>query len=124
MTPYVVNFEATNDPASTRIGSTSDPIPNGQRFVVEHLSGYLTVRAGDSPDRIWASDGHGQDVYIPTHFVSRDLNWGGDIGLIHQYQFGSPIRMYVDEGRSVTLTADSNSAVHIVAVAVGHLEPM
>jgi hypothetical protein len=99
-------------------------VPAGKRFVVEHISGYFAVGTGWPVDKIWVSDGFEQAVNLPTHFESRDLNFGGALGIARYHQFGSPVRMYVDAGRTITINGDANLAGEILAVVIGQLFPM
>ncbi len=83
------------------------------------------VGTGNPVDQIWASDDFGvQQAFLPTHFASRELNFGGNLGIGVSYQFGSPLRMYIDAGGKITLSGDSNNAGRIFASAVGHLIAM
>jgi hypothetical protein len=125
MTPFSLRLYHRNAMLITRVTAKSTPIPNGHRFVVEHLSGCFSVGTGWPVRNIWATDGgFGQEVYLPTHFESDELNLGVPFGIIRVHQFGSPVRMYVDAGRSVTISGDANIAAEILAVAVGQLVPM
>jgi hypothetical protein len=96
-------------------------VPIGKRFVIEHISGHLVVGAGFLVDQILATDEFGQDVYLPTHFASREVDFGGDVGLARHHQFGSPVRMYIEAGRSLTISGDANLAAEISATAIGYL---
>ncbi|HYK59368.1 MAG TPA: hypothetical protein VEV85_08040 [Bryobacteraceae bacterium] len=53
---------------------------------------------GNVLDLIWVTDGTTQEVNLPTHFESRDLNFGGGLGIGRFHQFGSPVWMYVSGG--------------------------
>jgi len=99
MTPFFLALFQNNVAApSTRVSATSDPVPSGNLFIVEHISGYVVVGAGDVVDLIWVTDGSGQEVNLPTHFESRELNFGGGLGIGRFHQFGSPVKMYVSAG--------------------------
>jgi hypothetical protein len=125
MTPFSLQlFQSNAASPFTRVTAVSAPVPSGERFVVEHMSGYFVVGTGWPVDKIWATDGFGQEVNLPTHFESRELNFGGELGIARYHQFGSPVRMYVDAGRTITVNGDANIAGEILAVAVGYLEPM
>jgi hypothetical protein len=55
MTPF--HFELFQDitaAPTTRVSASSGPVPDGQLFVVEHISGYLVVGTADPVDQIWA----------------------------------------------------------------------
>ena len=125
MTPFFVRFFQDNRASpSTRVSATSDPVPDGKRFVVEHISGWFAVGTGNPVDLIWVQDPFGQAVYLPTHFASRELNFGGALGIAVYHQFGSPVRMYVSAGSTLTINADSNVAGVLEAYAIGHLIDM
>jgi hypothetical protein len=109
---------------TTRVTASSDAVPNGQRFIVEHISGYFVVGAGWPVDLIWATDAFGQEVNLPTHLASRELNFGGGLGIGVFHQFGSPVKMYINAGNNITLNGDANIAGRIFAVAIGQLLPM
>jgi hypothetical protein len=49
---------------------------------------------------------------------------GGGVRLIKEYQFGSPVRMYINAGNTITIRGDSQGAWEIYAVAVGRLVSM
>lgn len=125
MTPFSLRFFQDNvaNP-TTRVTATSDPVPSNQRFIVEHISGYFVVGTGWPVDLIWATDPFGQEVNLPTHFASRELNFGGALGIGVYHQFGSPVTMYIDGGSNITLNGDANIAGQIFAVAIGQLVPM
>jgi len=124
MTPFTLRLFHANAAPTTRISATSTPIPAGQRFVVEHVSGYFAVGTGWPVDKIWIADGFGQEANLPTHFESRELNFGGTFGIARYHQFGTPVRMYVDAGLSLTVTGDANIAGEILAVVLGELIPL
>jgi hypothetical protein len=122
MTPFFLTFSQDNRTApSTRVTATSDPVPAGKLFVVEHISGSFTVGTGNLVDQIWAQDPFGQQIYLPTHFASRELNFGGALGIGVMHQFGSPAKMYVGAGNAISVNADSNVAGVLEVCAVGHL---
>jgi hypothetical protein len=125
MTPF--HFELFQDitaAPTTRVSASSGPVPDGQLFVVEHISGYLVVGTADPVDQIWVTDGIGQAVYLPTHFESRELNFGGGLGIGRFHQFGSPVKMYISAGNTITIFGDANSAGRISASVIGQLVPM
>ncbi|MGD9714990.1 MAG: hypothetical protein AB7V46_23455 [Thermomicrobiales bacterium] len=125
MTPFVLRLFQDNIAApTTRVSATSDPVPSGKLFVIEHISGYFVVGTGDPVDLIWVDDGSGQEVNLPTHFESRNLNFSGGLGIGRFHQFGSPVKMYVSAGRRITLNGDANTAGRIAASAIGHLVNM
>jgi hypothetical protein len=109
---------------TTRVTAISDPVPSNQRFIVEHISGYFVFGTGWPVDLIWATDPFGQEVNLPTHFQSRELNFGGALGIGVYHQFGSAVTMYIDGGANITLNGDANIAGQIFAVAIGQLVPM
>ncbi len=113
--------DQSNSP-STRVSCTTTQVPAGKRWIVEHISGYFVVGTGYPVDLIWATDDFGQSVYLPTHFASRELNFGGNLGIARYYQFGSPVRMYIEAGRSITINGDANIAGEISATMIGYLE--
>src|SRR5262245_35814430 len=119
--PLVLSCSQISSDFGTRVSCSTTAIPVGQRFVVEHISGVFTAGTGVAVDQIWATDGFGQDVYLPTHFESRDLNFGGSVGRARNIQFGSPVRMYIEAGRSITINGDANMAVEISATVIGYL---
>lgn len=122
MTPFVLRLFQDNVAApTTRVSATSDPVPSGKLFVIEHISGYFVVGAGNPVDLIWAGDGTGQEVNLPTHFESRNLNFGGGLGIGKFHQFGSPVRMYISAGGRITLNGGANNAGRIAASVIGHL---
>jgi hypothetical protein len=126
MTPFVFNlFQDNSASPTTRVSATSGPVPNGRRFVVEHISGYFVVGTGDVVDLIWAQETSvGQQLNLPTHFTSRELNFGGALGIARYHQFGSPVKMYINAGGTITLNGDANTAGQIFASVVGYLEPI
>lgn len=110
-----VNFTSFNT-------CTTDPIPASTRFVVEHISGQFAVTQGYQPDMILASDNNGeQRIYVPWQNQSRLLNFGGSIGVGAKFQFSSPVKMYVDEGRKLNMRCDAHGAGFIEAMFVGYL---
>jgi hypothetical protein len=122
MTPFFLQFSRDNRSAPiTRVTATSDPVPAGKLFVVEHISGAFTVGTGSLVDQIWAQDPAGQQTFLPTHFASRELNFGDALGIGVIHQFGSPTRMYVGAGNAISVNADSNIAGILQVCAVGHL---
>jgi hypothetical protein len=124
MTPFFLALFQDNVAApSTRVSATSDPVPSGNLFIVEHISGYVVVGAGDVVDLIWVTDGSGQEVNLPTHFESRELNFGGGLGIGRFHQFGSPVKMYVSAGARITINGDANTAGRIFASVIGQLVP-
>ena len=76
---------------------------------------------GNVLDLIWVTDGTTQEVNLPTHFESRDLNFGGGLGIGRFHQFDSPVRMYVSGGSRITINGDSNVAGRILASVIGQL---
>lgn len=111
-----------NPTTSTSIECMSGPVPQRKRFVVEHISGSLAVKANSPVDRIQAfvNGGYRPEVYLPTHFASSEV--GGPNNLISQvYQFGSPVNMYIDAGQRLIVRGDSTSPWQIVATAIGYL---
>ena len=124
MTPFFLALFQNNVAApSTRVSATSDPVPSGNLFIVEHISGYVVVGAGDVVDLIWVTDGSGQEVNLPTHFESRELNFGGGLGIARFHQFGSPVKMYISAGNRITINGDANTAGRIFASVIGQLVP-
>ncbi len=122
MTPFFLRLFQDNVAApTTRVTATSSAVPGDMRFVVEHISGYFVVGTGWPVDLIWATDGFGQELNLPTHFVSRDLNFGGGLGIGRFHQFGSTARMYIGPGNHITLNGDANIAGRILATAIGRL---
>ena len=123
MTPFQVRLFTDNRAnPSTRVSASSDPIPAGQRFVAEHISGYFVVGTADVVDQIWVQDEMGNTIYLPTHFASRELNFGDALGIARYHQFGSPVRLYVSGGSRITINGDANTAGIILAHLIGHLE--
>jgi len=123
MTPFVLSLFQDNVAApTTRVTAISTPVPAGKLFQVEHISGYFVVGTGNVVDLIWVTDGTAQEVNLPTHFESRDLNFGGGLGIGRFHQFGSPVRMYVSGGSRITINGDSNVAGRILASVIGQLE--
>ncbi|GAA1967836.1 hypothetical protein [Microbacterium deminutum] len=107
-------------------GTTSPVVPVGKMLVVEHMSGYVAVREGDAVDQISATgrddlSGTTGTVYLPVHFASRPLNFGGQLGVACMHQFGGPARLYVSAGNGVDFRADANSAGILKANLVGSL---
>ena len=81
------------------------------------------VGTADVVDLIWATDSTGtQQLNLPTHFTSRELNFGGQLGIGRFHQFGSPVKMYLDAGATITLNGDANTAGRIFASVIGYLE--
>jgi hypothetical protein len=74
-------------------------------------------------DLIWVTDEFSQEVNLPTHFESRELNFGGGLGIGRFHQFGSPVKMYISAGNRITINGDANTAGRILASAIGHLVP-
>jgi hypothetical protein len=115
------------DSVTTAImGTTSPVVPVGKTLIVEHMSGYVAVREGDVVDQIWASgrddlSGTTGTVYLPWHFASRPLNFGGQLGVARMHQFGGPARLYVSAGNGVDCRADANSAGILMVNLVGYL---
>ena len=72
-------------------------------------------------DRIRAMDGFGQDLYLPVHFASRELNFGGALGVARDHQFGALVRMYVEASRVVTIRGDANVAGMLTVSLIGQL---
>ncbi len=123
--PFHLDLLKDNTTApTTAIFAESTPVPIGKLFVVEHISGYFVVGNEYPVDEIYAYDGSGQEVYLPTHFVSRELNFGGAFGVGRINQFGSPVKMYVSSERKITIRGDANSAGLIKASVIGNLVPM
>src|SRR5215813_13637696 len=124
MTPFFLTlFQDNRANPTTRVSATSNPVPSGQLFIVEHISGYFVVGTGFPVDLIWVTDAFGQEVNLPTHFASRELNFGGALGIGIYHQFGSPVRMYISAGNSITINGDANIAGLILASAIGNLVP-
>jgi hypothetical protein len=125
MTPFVLRlFQDNVATPSTRVSASSDPVPSGNLFIVEHISGYVVVGTGDVVDLLWVTDGSGQEVNLPTHFESRELNFGGGLGIGRFLQFGSPVKMYISAGNRMTINGDANTAGRILASAIGQLVPV
>jgi len=125
MTPFVLGLFQDNIAApATRVSASSDPVPSANLFIVQHISGYFVVGTGDVVDLIWVTDGFGQEVNLPTHFESRELNFGGGLGIGRFHQFGSPVKMYIGAGNRITINGDANTAGRIFASAIGELVPM
>jgi hypothetical protein len=125
MTPFFLTLFQDNVAApSTRVSASSNQVPSGNLFVVEHISGYFVVGTADPVDLIWVTDGLGQEVNLPTHFESRDLNFGGGLGIGKFHQFGSPVKMYINAGNQITINGDANTAGRIFASAIGQLVPI
>jgi len=125
MTPFHLRlFQDITAAPATRVSASSDPVPTGQLFVVEHISGYLVVGTADPVDQIWVTDNFGQVVYLPTHFASRELNFGGGLGIGRYHQFGSSVKMYISAGNTITINGDANTAGRISASVIGNLVPM
>jgi len=121
---YAFNDSGINVPTTAVIADSYDPVPAGKIFVVEHISGYFAIGENDIPDRIWAyDDTNRQNIYLPVHFASRPLNFGGSLGVCKMHQFGSPARMYAPESSRLHLRGDANTAGEISVSFVGHLEP-
>jgi hypothetical protein len=111
---------------STRISASLNPaVPKGKLLIVEHISGWVAVRDGDVVDLIHADAGdqpdYQQEVYLPEHFASRPLNFGGQLGVARMHQFGSPCRLYVSAGWQIQVIADANSVGVLDATAIGYL---
>jgi hypothetical protein len=125
MTPFALAFDQDNRTSvTTSITATADPVPAGSMFVIEHISGWFAVGESDIPDAIWAYDSAGnQQVFLPTQFASRPLNFGDALGVARMHQFGSPVRMYIDPGANLAVRADANTAGVLFVAAVGHLDP-
>lgn len=120
--PFAVSCSQDNrDIPSTGISASTAPVPAGKRFVVEHISGYLVVLKNFPVDLIVATNGFEQTLYLPTHFESQVLNFGGELGPANQHQFGSPVTMYVEAGQSITVHGAANVAGFITATAIRHL---
>lgn len=111
------------DAVSTRITASLNPtVPVGKLFVVEHVSGWVGVGEGDIVDSIHAEGSqNAQMVYLPRHFGSRLLNFGGHLGAARMHQFGSPCRLYVAAGNRITVSVDANTAGVLEASAIGYL---
>lgn len=111
------------DAVSTRITASLNPaVPVGKLFVVEHVSGWVGVGEGDIVDSIHAEGSqNAQMVYLPRHFGSRLLNFGGHLGVARRHQFGSPCRLYVAAGNHITVSVDANTAGVLEASAIGYL---
>ena len=125
MTPFVLRLFQDNIAApATRVSASSDPVPSDKLFIVQHISGYFVVGTGDVVDLIWVTDEFGQEVNLPTHFESRELNFGGGLGIGRFHQFGSPVKMYISAGNRITINGDANTAGRILASAIGQLVPM
>ena len=125
MTPFFLRlFQDNRTNPTTRVSASSDPVPIGILFIVEHISGYFVVGTGFPVDLIWVTDAFGQqEVNLPTHFSSRELNFGGGLGIGIYHQFGSPVRMYISAGNSITINGDANIAGLILASVIGNLVP-
>ncbi|MDF0681202.1 MAG: hypothetical protein P0116_09580 [Candidatus Nitrosocosmicus sp.] len=109
--------------STTAVIADTDPVPTEKIFVVEHISGVFVVGQNDIPDAIWAyDDTNRQNIYLPIHFASRPLNFGGTFGVGKYHQFGSPVTMYVQSPLKLHIRGDANSAGRISAYFVGRLE--
>lgn len=75
-------------------------------------------------DLVWVADGLGQEVNLPTHFASRELNFGGGVGIGKFHQFGSPVKMYISAGNRITINGDANIVGQIFASVIGQLIPI
>lgn len=116
-TAFIDNANAV----STRVSASLNPaVPTGKLLIVEHISGWVGVGDGDVVDQIHA-DVENQQVYLPEHFASRPLNFGGQLGVARMHQFGSPCRLYVSESQQVQVIADANRAGALNATAIGYL---
>jgi hypothetical protein len=125
MTPFFLRlFQDNSANPITRVSATSDAVPDGNLFIVEHISGYFAVRTGELVDLIWVTDQFGQEVNLPTHFASRELNFGGNLGIARYHQFGSAVKMYISAGNKITINGDANTAGIILASVIGQLVPM
>jgi hypothetical protein len=120
--PYQLScFQDNRANVGTAVQCVSLPVPAGKRFVVEHLSGYFVTGQTDVVDQISVGADVSGTVHLPTHFRSRLLNFGGELGVGAYNQFGSPARLYVQGGQSLNGRGDSNKAGIIAVVAVGYL---
>lgn len=105
-------------------------VPAGKIWVVEHISGQVAVQDGGTVNFIEAtSHSDNAQVYLPVHFVSGVSQFGPDQGLGRHHQFGSPVRLYVQEGTGLVVTAgaskslgeDAAATISLHVSAVGHL---
>jgi hypothetical protein len=120
--PFVQNVsEEELDTPSTAIFATTAPVPAGKRFVVEHISGTVAISDGFPLDEISATTQTGQQVHLPEHLESRPLNFGGNFGVARVHQFGSPVRMYVEAGDTITVRGDGQFAGRLDACLIGYL---
>jgi hypothetical protein len=53
---------------------------------------------------------HELPTLLPIHFASGELNFGGAVARARDYQFGSPVRMYSEATRAITVRGDANVA--------------
>jgi hypothetical protein len=95
----------------------------GKLLVVEHISGTAVVSDGNTLDEVSAFTSTGQRAWLPKLFESRALNFGGAFGVGRMHQFGSPVRMYVNPGETVTIRADGQFMGQLTASIIGQLMP-
>jgi hypothetical protein len=107
-------------------------VPVGKLLVVEHVSGRLAVRDGDTAVDFIQAAAQGQDsvVFLPVHFVSSVGQFSATQGLGRWHQFGSPARLYVQGGKSLVVSGgasktvgspDPNATISLFAAAIGYL---
>ena len=107
-------------------------VPVGKLLVVEHVSGRLAVRDGDTAVDFIQAAAQGQDsvVFLPVHFVSSVSQFSATQGLGRWHQFGSPARLYVQGGKSLVVSGgasktvgspDPNATISLFAAAIGYL---
>src|SRR5262249_38368058 len=122
MTPFAfILFQDNVANPTTRASATSSPVPNNQRFIVEHISGYFVVGTADVVDLIWATDStRNQQLSLPTHFASQEFNFGGKLGSGRMHQFGSPVKMYLEPEATITINGDAKTAGRILASVIGY----
>lgn len=108
---------------TTQIAATSEPVPEGKLFVIEHISGFFDTKGGNTVELIVAIGVlMEQEVYLPEHFAG-GISGGFPpvVASTQRHQFGSPVKMYVPAGQTITLQCDAQVSITIRAIVMGHL---
>jgi hypothetical protein len=114
-------FKLEPNNAVSSIEGTTEPVPAGKLWVVEHISGFVAIKNNHSLEGIWAATIGERGIWLPKLLESDPRNFGDQIGIARSHSFGSPARMYIDPGRNVKVRADASPAVMIEAWVIGYL---
>jgi hypothetical protein len=122
ITPVTVNFREFPSAPTTHVASqSSTPVPVGQIWVVEQISGRIETTT-DWNARLDYIQFTTDKAPQTTTFMPVP-NPPSTTPQRTSYQFGQLARMYIPSGQSLGLLVDGEQIVFVEAWVTGHLEP-